>query len=474
MTTLNADMLIADPIGCYPSATVACFDATRGELPRRTFDDERNLRFLEQLGRYGAPAVLIAASTGHGHVRTVDELLHWFQVADNADLGRTVRMALLRPEDGLAANVGLLEALTRLDYPVVFVRPGRDLPASATDADVAANLRPIVEAAAARGFAVGVYSIPDVSGVRLTADAAAMLVHGPGGERIVAAKVTEVDYEASTLRFLEHPDLRHLKIVQGWDTHLAQALRDGPRHDARGRQRCGVTSGPMSFALFQYLHLLSAAERGEWDEVAAAQQAVTLLFQAMQDDPRKFADLQRAKYIMGLGQPLTGEVTQSQVARVMEALRTVPRVADRRRLARSLDLLGDGPLHAELATVAAADEDTTVGELRRHVARFVADRDWERFHAPKNLAMSLAIEAAELMEHFQWITTEASRNVADEAEKRQAIGAELADVLCYALALANELKIDVATALADKLVQNAAKYPAAEFRGRYGQEDAGT
>jgi hypothetical protein len=73
----------------------------------------------------------------------------------------------------------------------------------------------------------------------------------------------------------------------------------------------------------------------------------------MQDDPRKFADLQRAKFIMGLGQPLTGEVTSSQVERVLAALRTLPRTADRQRLARSLDLMGDGPLHEELATLAA-------------------------------------------------------------------------------------------------------------------------
>lgn len=470
MNQLTSAALVADPIGRYPSATVACFDATIGDLPRRQLDVARNIQFLERLAYYGAPAVLIAASTGHGHARTPDELREWFQVAARASLGRTVKTALLRPEDGASANDGLLDELARLDYPVIFVRPGRDLPATASDEQVAANMRPLVAGAAQRGLAVGVYSIPDVSGVRLSADAAALLVDGPGGDRIVAAKVTEVDYETSTLRFLEHPRLKRLKIVQGWDTHLAQALRDGPRFDAQGRQRCGVTSGPMSFALFQYLHVLNAAERGEWDELAAAQAAVTALFQAMQDDPRKFADLQRAKYVMGLGEPLLGSVTELQVERLLQALRATPRAADRRRLASSLDLLGAGPHHAELAALAAGDAETPVAAIRQAVAQFVAERDWRQFHAPKNLAMSLAIETAELMEHFQWISSEDSRRIADDPQQRHAIQTELADVISYALALSNELDIDISTAVLNKLVHNSAKYPAAEYRGRSGQE----
>lgn len=473
MHSITSDALVADPIGRYPAATVACFDATTGDLPRRRLDVERNARFLERLARCGAPAVLIAASTGHGHLRTADELSAWFRAAADVDLRRTVRMALLRPEDGEAVNRRLLDELVRLDYPVVFVRPGRHLPADASDERVAADMRPIVVDAAARGLAVGVYSIPDVSGVRLTADAAARLVDGPGGERIVAAKVTEADYESSTLQFLTHPRLRRLKIVQGWDVHLARALQDGPRHDEQGRQRCGVTSGPMSFAVYQYLHLLEAAGRADWDEVAEAQRAVTALFQAMQDDPRRFADLQRAKFVMGLGMPIAGEVSAESVERLIGALRTLPRAADRRRLAASLDLLGDGPCHEELSQWAAEDDETTIGEWRRRVAGFVAERDWERFHSPKNLAMSLAIEAAELMEHFQWISADDSRAATLDAVRRQAIGEELADVISYALAMANELQLDVGRALADKLWQNRSKYPAAEFRGRFGREDRG-
>ena len=349
MPEVSSDELVRNAIAAFPPATVACFDPTCGELPRRSLDESRTVRFLERLGQLKVPAILIAASTGHGHLRTVEELESWFRCAARANLGTTVKTALLRPEDGESANRRLVAVLAELGYPVVFVRPGRDLAPSATDQEIADNLRPVIRAGAACGLAVGVYSIPDVSGLPLTPAATVMLVDGPGGDRIVAAKVTEAQYDASTLRFLEHPRLQHLKIVQGWDTHLARALRDGPRFDSQGRQRCGVTSGPMSFAVQQYLHLLAAAERQDWPEVETSQAAVTALFQAMQDDPRKFADLQRAKYIMGLGQPLTGTVSDEQVARVFSALEGLPRAADRTRLATSLDLLGDGPYHDRLS-----------------------------------------------------------------------------------------------------------------------------
>lgn len=464
---LTSAALIADPIGNYPAATVACFDATSGELPRRQLDDATNIRFLERLSSVGVPAVLIAASTGHGHVRTVDELRHWLRIATTAKLRRTVPMALLRPEDGESANRELVRDLREWGYPVVFVRPGTNLSRDATDAEVAANMRPVVEAAAAERLAVGVYSIPDVSGLRLTPHAAAELVRGPGGANIVAVKVTEADYAASTLRFLEHPALRHLKIVQGWDPHLARALQDGPSYDPQRRQRCGVTSGPMSFAVYQYLHLLEAAAREDWSEVSEAQMAVTALFQAMQDDPAKFADLQRAKYVMGLGQPLTGTVTAVQVERLLNALVELTRDGDRFRLARSLDLLGDGPFHDRLAALSRADDHTTVAQLRAQMARFVADRDWRQFHSPKNVSMALAVEAAELMEHFQWITAEASRRLREQPGEWQAVREELADVIGYGLAMANELDIDVSAAIHDKMVQNRSKYPAEKFRGRF-------
>ena len=118
-----------------------------------------------------------------------------------------------------------------------------------------------------------------------------------------------------------------------------------------------------------------------------------------------------------------------------------------------------------------ADNTTTVAELRRIVETFVAERDWRQFHTPKNLAMSLAIEAAELMEHFQWLTADESRAIAEDAAKRSAAGEELADVICYALAMANELGIDVADSMLDKMRKNAIKYPASQMRGRWGHDD---
>jgi dihydrodipicolinate synthase/N-acetylneuraminate lyase len=304
--------------------------------------------FLEKLAAAGAPAVLIAASTGHGHLRTVEELEQWFRVAARARLVNTILTALLRPEDGDEANVRLASLLAELGYAVAFVRPGRDLPPAAMDEHVAANMQPAIAAIARAGLAAGLYSIPDVSGVAMTPETAARVIAGPGGERVVAIKVTETRYDTSTLLFLQDSRLSRLKIVQGWDPHLARALLDGPEHDAERRQRCGVTSGPMSFAIFQYLHILAAAERGDWDEVAAAQKAATSQFQAMQDDPARFADLQRAKFLMGLGQPLTGQVVPAQFEPVLAALANLPREEDRRRLARSLDLMGDGPFHTML------------------------------------------------------------------------------------------------------------------------------
>lgn len=117
------------------------------------------------------------------------------------------------------------------------------------------------------------------------------------------------------------------------------------------------------------------------------------------------------------------------------------------------------------------DAETTVSQLREVVDRFVAERDWHQFHTPKNLAMALSIEAAELMEHFQWLTPEQSWQVADQAEKKAEVGEEISDVFCYLLALANELKLDLATALEAKMVKNVEKYPVRRYRGLFGPED---
>lgn len=113
------------------------------------------------------------------------------------------------------------------------------------------------------------------------------------------------------------------------------------------------------------------------------------------------------------------------------------------------------------------DAHTTVGDLRKAVADFVNDRDWQPFHTPKNLSMSIAIEAAELMECFQWLTTEQSRAAVKEPDERAAVADELADIVIYCLSLSNALDLDVSSAVLGKLKANEHRYPADEFRGRF-------
>lgn len=97
--------------------------------------------------------------------------------------------------------------------------------------------------------------------------------------------------------------------------------------------------------------------------------------------------------------------------------------------------------------------------LQATVREFAAVRHWPRFHTPKNLAMALVVEAAELVEIFQWLTPEESARAASEAAKKQHIGEEIADVLIYLLQLADHTRVDLASAVIDKLRRNARKYP---------------
>jgi NTP pyrophosphatase (non-canonical NTP hydrolase) len=106
-----------------------------------------------------------------------------------------------------------------------------------------------------------------------------------------------------------------------------------------------------------------------------------------------------------------------------------------------------------------ADATTTLATLKDAVRRFVAERRWEPFHSPKNLAMALAVEAAELMEHFLWLDADAARAVAGDAVKRSEVADELADVACQVLNLSNVLGIDLSDAIEAKMAKNALKYP---------------
>lgn len=112
------------------------------------------------------------------------------------------------------------------------------------------------------------------------------------------------------------------------------------------------------------------------------------------------------------------------------------------------------------------DNKLTVGDLRDKVASFVNERAWGSYHSPKNLSMSIAIEAAELMELFQWIDVEESRAL--DRDRRELVEMEMADVAIYLLSLANQLDIDLSSAILKKLKLNEEKYPKEQFKGRYG------
>lgn len=101
-------------------------------------------------------------------------------------------------------------------------------------------------------------------------------------------------------------------------------------------------------------------------------------------------------------------------------------------------------------------------ELRDRLREFAAERDWEQFHTPKNLATALSVEASELLEPFQWLV---SGNEALDDAKLKAIRHEMADVLAYLVMLADKLDIDLFQAALEKIEINRAKYPAGKVRG---------
>ena len=111
-----------------------------------------------------------------------------------------------------------------------------------------------------------------------------------------------------------------------------------------------------------------------------------------------------------------------------------------------------------------ADDQITLQDLKEQMATFVRERDWEQFHNPKNLSMSIAIEAGELMEHFQWQTVEQSKRL--DAAALQEIGEELADIVIYSLSMANYLQIDLSDTVLAKMEKNRCKYPKEQVRGK--------
>ena len=118
-----------------------------------------------------------------------------------------------------------------------------------------------------------------------------------------------------------------------------------------------------------------------------------------------------------------------------------------------------------MSTVPPEGDHDLLVDLRNELRRFAADRDWDQFHTPKNLAIALSVEAAELLEHFQWVSDAESAALAPEA--RAKIREELADVLLYLVRLADKLDVELTTAAADKIQINAIKYPVEKCRGSH-------
>jgi len=101
-----------------------------------------------------------------------------------------------------------------------------------------------------------------------------------------------------------------------------------------------------------------------------------------------------------------------------------------------------------------------IADLQRRLRDFAAQRNWEPYQTPKNLAMAMVVEAAELVEIFQWLTPEESQAIAQDPARHQHLGEEIADVLLYLLQIADHSGVDIEQALERKLVMNARKYPA--------------
>lgn len=104
-----------------------------------------------------------------------------------------------------------------------------------------------------------------------------------------------------------------------------------------------------------------------------------------------------------------------------------------------------------------------IENLLSRIRKFAEERDWEQFHSPKNVSMALAVEAAELLEHFQWLTEDESRNL--DADKKQLVAEEVADVFLYVLRICDEIDIDLVKVANQKIDKNALKYPVEKVKG---------
>lgn len=116
-----------------------------------------------------------------------------------------------------------------------------------------------------------------------------------------------------------------------------------------------------------------------------------------------------------------------------------------------------------MSNVPHAGRQDSLQKLRDALRRFATDRDWDQFHSPKNLAIALSVEAAELLEHFQWLSDAEAAGITPAM--RAKVREELADVFLYLIRLADKLEVDLISAAAEKIQINAAKYPIEKARG---------
>lgn len=115
--------------------------------------------------------------------------------------------------------------------------------------------------------------------------------------------------------------------------------------------------------------------------------------------------------------------------------------------------------------MARIDAETTLGDIKALMRKFVDDRDWRQYHSAKNLAMAIATEAAELMEPLRWADADGERGLLSEPEGRQALADELADILLLVAEFADVFDIDLASAAIDKMGRNEQRYPVEKSRG---------
>ena len=113
------------------------------------------------------------------------------------------------------------------------------------------------------------------------------------------------------------------------------------------------------------------------------------------------------------------------------------------------------------------DEKMTISQLKNEIEKFSEEREWKKYHNPKDLAISISIESAELLENFQWLTDQEIIQKLEDSEKLAKIKSELADVLVYTISLSNKLSFDISEIILDKMKKNKRKYPVEKIKGKY-------